>query len=719
MSTDPFDALRKEASQYLPTDKLKGLHSAYLFADKAHAGQLRASGRAYIEHPLAVAQILTEMRLDYSSVTAAILHDVIEDTIITKSRIEDQFSSEIATLVDGVTKLEKVKFQDATEHQAENFRKMVMAMVGDIRVILIKLADRLHNMRTLKALRRDKQRRIAIETLEVYAPIADRLGLRKMCLALENLGFEALYPYRYCVLDASIKSVIAEQASTVTKIRKVFEEQLQKDAITAKIEHGTRYPYRIYRQISPSRHARNLLVLMEFHICVRLVSDCYRVLGTVHQLYRPLFKYFKDYIALPKENGYQSLHTRLICPHGSIAVTIRTEYMNAVSEHGVAVRWLHNDDPDKGLEQAMEWLRGLHDLHQEADNSIEFSEHIKIDLFPREVYVFTPDGSIKALPQNATVIDFAYAIHTAVGNHCIGAKVDQKDMPLNTVLQTGQTIEVISSPQSRPRKIWLNFVMTAKARSEIRSYLKKLRDKEAIEVGEQLLKQALAHRHITLDAIPSERFKELTKQLSLDNREALLRGIGLNSHSAAVVAERLTTNLVGVPQTTKPPPTPVLIQEADGQVIQLCRCCYPVPGDPISGVLNPKLGITVHNAACQKLAMMRSSATVCVEVVWGETDTAATFMVALRIYVGNTKGTLAAVSKAIADQGVNISTAKVYSEDGINSGLDFVVEVSGREQLEKVMRRVMRSNLVSDVKRVHTGTSNNLVSRGTPHNHNP
>ncbi len=699
-----INALCREASRYLQPDKINGIHRAYQFAANAHAGQVRASGGDYIDHPLAVAQTLVEMRMDYASIAAAILHDVIEDTPLDKSHIEEQFGGEIAELVDSVTKLDKVKFQDATQRQAESFRRMVMAMVGDVRVILIKLADRLHNMHTLTALKRAKQRRIALETLEVYAPIADRLGLRKMCLALENMGFEALYPYRHRVFAAAIKRAMDEQTLAADKICDAFEQQLQHNDITAKVERCTPHPYRLYRQINPARRVRDSLNLIEFHIRVTSIGDCYRALGAVHQLYRPVFSCFKDYIALPKDNGYQSLHTRLSGTNGaSIAVAIRTENMNIVGEHGIAVRWLNNDALGEDTRiQATEWLRGLYDLHNAADDPIEFVEDIKADLFPRDIYVFTPDGDIKALPATATAVDFAYAIHTDIGNHCIGAKINRQEAPLHTALQNGQMIEIITSPQSRASAIWLNFVVSAKARAGIRGYLRKLSQKEAIEVGEQLLKQALAHRATALDHIPADRFDILSRQLALTNREALLQEIGFGKRPAAFVAERLMTNLSHeLPQHDAPPPEPVLIRGADGHVVKLGKCCYPIPGDPISGVLTPKSGIMVHTASCRELAKAMRSSMPCVEVDW-EPNLSATFQVDLRVYVGNSTGTLAAVAKTIANLGVNIDEAKVYSEDGINSGLDFVLEVSGCEQLNKVMNRILRSKLVSRIQRIHS-----------------
>ena len=698
-----INTLYQQASRYLEPEKIKGIHRAYQFGVKAHAGQRRASGEPYIHHPVAVASILVEMRMDYSTIIAAILHDVIEDTPTAKDHIVAQFGDEIANLVDGVTKLDKVSFQNAAEHQAENVRKMVMAMVGDIRVILIKLADRLHNMRTLLALRREKRRKIALETLEVYAPIANRLGLRNMRSDLEELSFRTLYPLRYRVFAQAIKHAASEQESTVNKALTAIEQRLQLNHITARIRTCTKHPYSVYRKRRTRQWTtKTLFNAIRLRINVSSVNDCYLAMGAIHGLYRPVFNDFKDYIALPKTNGYQSLHTRLISPYGTLSVQICTEDMDTIAEHGVVARWLYDDDRGQGAHtRAMEWLHGLHDLHNEANDSIEFFEHVRTDLFPHNIYVFTPNGEIKALPQNATAVDFAYSVHTDIGNRCIGAKIDGDDTTLHTPLEAGQTIEIVTAPWGRPNAAWLNFVATAKARAGIRGYLKRLRKDEAIEVGKQLLKQALANKRLTLDDIASEHFDTLSRELSLEGRDALLEEIGIGKRPAAFVVERLTSTRdpAATPHADLPR-QPVIIRGAEGQVVQLGKCCYPIPGDRIVGIVNPKRGIMIHTARCYQIANPAHISVPWVDVDW-EPDLSGTFPVDLRVYVENCTGALATVAKVIADQGVNIAEAKVSSQDGVNSGLDFVLDVTGRDQLARIMRHIHRFKSVSRVVRTH------------------
>ncbi|HKJ75926.1 MAG TPA: RelA/SpoT family protein, partial [Gammaproteobacteria bacterium] len=530
--------------QYMAPEQVAEVYRAYLFGAEAHEGQHRRSGEPFIYHPLTVARILAEMRMDHQSITAAILHDVIEDTPTAKEQVAENFGEEVAELVDGVSKLTHIEFENRREAQAENFRKMMLAMTRDLRVILVKLADRLHNMRTLGAMPAEKRRRIARETLEIYAPIAARLGMNAVRLELEDLGFAAYYPMRYRVLLEAVHRARGNRKEVVQKIGSAIEERLRQEELDCEVIGREKHLYSLYIKMRNKHLSFNeVMDVYAFRIIVDRVDTCYRVLGAVHNLYKPVPGKFKDYIAIPKANGYQSLHTVLFGPYGvPVEVQIRTRDMERVAEAGIAAHWLYktgDGQANNAQARAREWLRNLLEMQMQAGNSVEFLEHVKIDLFPDEVYVFTPSGEILELPRGATSIDFAYSVHTDVGNHCVAARIDRRLQPLNTQLVNGQTVEVITAHTARPNPAWLNFVVTGKARANIRHFLKNQRRDEAVALGRRLLDKALTGLDSSLDDLPPSRIKAVLDESGLVRLEDLLEEVGLGDRSAPLAARAL------------------------------------------------------------------------------------------------------------------------------------------------------------------------------------
>ena len=693
------------ADNYLEPDQVREIYRAYQFGAEAHEGQRRASGEPYIHHPIQVARILAEMRLDHQSIVAAILHDVIEDTDTAKAKIAKTFGKEVADLVDGVSKLTQISFESRAEAQAEYFRKMLLAMARDIRVILVKLADRLHNMRTLAALSPGKRRRIARETLEIYAPIAHRLGLNSIRLELEDLGLKALYPVRYRVLASEVKKARGHRKQVIRKIETAMKRRLRQEELSARVEGREKHLYSLYRKMrTRGLSFSEVLDVYAFRIIVDSADDCYRALGKIHSLYKPVPGKFKDYIALPKPNGYQSLHTALFGPYGApIEVQIRTDDMHAVAESGIAAHWLYKTDgsaTSTAQKRARQWLKELLDMQKQSGDSIEFLENVKVDLFPKEVYVFTPAGDIMALPRGASPVDLAYAVHTDVGNTCIAAKIDGRYAPLSTTLDTGQNVEVVTAPWGRPNANWLNFVVTGKARSNIRNYLKNLRSGEAIELGRRLLVQSLASESFALDDIPESRIAGLLEEFSLETLDELLEEIGLGKRIAPLVALRL------LPETDerkdkKSPNTakqPLYIKGSEGMVVNFGKCCHPIPGDPVVGFLSAGRGIVIHTANCKNLADFSDKPEKWVEVAW-EPNIEGDFSVEIRVEVKDQKGVLATVAAAISDVGANIENVSLDNRDGTTSALTFVVAVTGRAQLAQILRRVRGIPQVSRIGR--------------------
>lgn len=693
------------ADNYLEPDQVREIYRAYQFGAEAHEGQRRASGEPYIHHPIQVARILAEMRLDHQSIVAAILHDVIEDTDTAKAQIAKIFGKEVAELVDGVSKLTQISFESRAEAQAEYFRKMLMAMARDIRVILVKLADRLHNMRTLAALASPKRRRIARETLEIYAPIAHRLGLNNIRLELEDLGFKALYPVRHRVLAAEVKKARGHRKQVIRKIETAMKRRLRQEQLSARVEGREKHIYSLYRKMRTRRLSfSEVLDVYAFRIIVDSADDCYRALGKIHSLYKPVPGKFKDYIALPKPNGYQSLHTVLFGPYGApIEVQIRTDDMHAVAESGIAAHWLYKTGgsaTNTAQKRARQWVKELLDMQKHSGDSIEFLENVKVDLFPKEVYVFTPAGDIMALPRGASPVDLAYAVHTDVGNTCIAAKIDGRYAPLSTTLETGQNVEIVTAPWGRPNANWLNFVVTGKARSNIRNYLKNLRSGEAIELGRRLLVQALASESFALDDIPEARVASLLEEFSLDTLDDLLEDIGLGKRIAPLVALRLLPepkHRKGK-KALKTAKQPLFIRGSEGMVVNFGKCCHPIPGDPVVGFVSAGRGIVIHTANCKNLADFSDKPEKWIEVAW-EPGLDGEFPVEIRVEVKDQKGVLATVAAAIADVGANIENVSLENRDGTTSALTFVVAVTGRAQLAQIIRRVRGIPQVSRIGR--------------------
>jgi len=691
---------------YLEPDQVKEIYRAYLFGAKAHEGQQRATGEPYINHPVQVARILAEMRLDHQSIVAAILHDVIEDTGVAKAEVAEAFGDEVANLVDGVSKLTQISFESKAEAQAENYRKMLLAMARDIRVILVKLADRLHNMRTLQALPATKRRKIARETLDIYAPIANRLGLNSIRLELEDLGFRTLYPMRYRVLSNQVKRARGHRKQVVRKIEKALKRRLRQESLEATVIGREKHAYSLYRKMrSKGLSFAEVFDVYGFRINVRTVDACYRALGIVHNLYKPVPGRFKDYIALPKANGYQSLHTVLFGPFGApIEIQIRTDDMHAVAESGIAAHWLYKDGSARSTtaqERARQWLQELLELQRQAGDSLEFIENVKVDLFPKDVYVFTPAGDIMELPRGATAVDLAYAIHTDVGNTCIAVKIDGRYAPLRTQLATGQTVEVVTAPWGRPNANWLNFVVSGKARTNIRGYLKRLRGEEAIELGRRLLSQALAGESARLSEIPRERIEALLGELGLASLEALLEDIGLGRRLAPLVARRLVEGEERGAASTRARSGPLYIKGSEGMVVSFAKCCRPIPGDPVLGFVSAERGIVIHTAGCNNIGGYSDRPEKWIDVEW-QPDIEGEFPVEVRIDMANRKGTLATVAAAIAEMGANIESVTMHSRDGINSTLSLVIGVRDRVHLARIMRRVRGIGLVSRIQRARS-----------------
>lgn len=684
---------------YLGRDEVALVYRAYLFGAEAHEGQRRRSGEPYIYHPLEVARLLTTLRLDATCIIAAILHDVIEDTRYHKDEIVSQFGDEVAELVDGVSKIGQIEFENKEEEQAENFRKMLLAMARDIRVILIKLADRLHNMRTIRVLSPVRQRAIARETLDIYAPIANRLGLHSWSVELEDLCFAILYPLRYRVLQEAVRKRHGNRKALVEKARAAIVEQLRREGLSGDVSGREKNLYGIYSKMQQKRLSfEQVHDLLAFRIVTDRVDTCYRALGVIHNLYKPIPGRFKDYIAIPKTNGYQSLHTVVFGPFGVlIEVQIRTEDMHRVAENGVAAHWLYKTG-DVGMQKrALQWLQGLMEIQQQAGNPQEFLEHLKIDLFPDEVYVFTPHGDIKKLPRGATVIDFAYEVHTDIGKRCAGARVNHQLVPLRTVLRNGDHVEVITSAYSAPHPSWLNHVVSGKARLQIRSYLKNLRRDEAVTLGGRLLGQAL--QSLGIEAPVSEPDRQgLLQVLKLKSWEDLLADIGLGTRLAAVVARQLVPDGL-TPALIPPHGQGVLaIRGTEGAIVNYAKCCRPIPGDPVLGFLTAGRGITVHTEDCPNVAEYRKHPEKWIDIQW-EAGVEGVWPVALRVEVKNRRGVLAMVAAAISELDANIDTVAIDERDGQDTAMDFVIEVRNRAHLAGIIRRVRSQEAVVRINR--------------------
>lgn len=693
-----FESLNHIVKDYLPKEQIDLLKQAYVVARDAHEGQTRSSGEPYITHPVAVACILAEMRLDLETLMAALLHDVIEDTPATFQDIEQLFGTTVAGLVEGVSKLDKLNFRDKKEAQAENFRKMVMAMVKDIRVILIKLADRTHNMRTLGSLRPDKRRRIARETLEIYSPLAHRLGIHHIKTELEELGFEALYPNRYRVIKEVVKAARGNRKEMIQKILSEIEGRLTEAGISCKVSGREKHLYSIYRKMHlKEQRFHSIMDIYAFRVIVSTVDTCYRVLGQVHGLYKPRPGRVKDYIAIPKANGYQSLHTSLIGPHGvPVEVQIRTEDMDQMAEMGVAAHWAYKEHGESGTTaqvRAHRWMQSLIELQQSTGNTFEFIESVKSDLFPDEIYVFTPEGRIVELPTGATPVDFAYAVHTDIGHSCVGARVDRQPYPLSQQLTSGQTVEIITAPGARPNAAWLNFVVSSKARAKIRQLLKNLKRDDSVNLGRRLLNHALGNGRKIMD-IPQENISRELVRMKLATLDDLLAEIGLGNAMSVVVAR----NLLNEPESNTEENTTrkLPIKGADGVLITFAKCCRPVPGDPIIAHISPGKGLVIHHESCRNIRGYEKEPEKFMAVEW-DNDIDTDFIAEIKVDMFNHQGALANLTAAINDANSSIQSMNTEEKDGRVYCAFIRLTAKDRIQLANIMRKI---RIMPDVLRV-------------------
>lgn len=721
MPADSEDSrLTRCLKEYLKPEDIHLIWDAYRFADLAHHGVVRKTGEPYITHPVSVACILAELHMDTPTILAALLHDVVEDTEITSVEIGEQFGNQVAELVDGVTKLDKIEFQSASQAQAENFRKMLLAMSQDVRVILVKLADRLHNMQTIDAMKSDSRRRIARETLDIYAPIANRLGLNLIYQELEDLSFKAIYPMRYRVIAKEVKAARGNRKEVVSKILESIHTKLKNENIEAEVTGREKHLYSIYKKMEGKTNAFSQIHdIYGFRIVTKDLPACYLALGAMHGLYKPIPGKFKDYIAIPKANGYQSLHTTLFGPFGTpIEVQVRSRKMHNVADAGVAAHWLYKSS-DAELtqlqQQTHQWLQRLLEIQTESVDSLEFLEHIKIDLFPETVYVFTPKGNILSLQRGSTAVDFAYAVHTDVGNSCVAVKINHELAPLRTELRNGDHVEIITAATSKPNPAWLNYVKTGKARSHIRHYLKTLQSEESAQLGERMLNQALRAMHFEPNLIKEKQWEKLIRDYAVKSKKDILTDIGLGKRLNVIVAHQLMTTdesrarvveegrigkffnkIFG--KTIKKSLDTITIRGSEGMAVQYAACCRPIPGDPILGYINKDKGLIIHTHDCPSIRKFRLDPDKWLDVDW-DSDQKHLFKVNLRLVVENKPGMLAMIAAAIADAGSNIDNVGMEESDASTySNINFTVQVRDRVHLAELMRRIRK---IPDVVRIN------------------
>jgi GTP pyrophosphokinase len=691
--------LFSETSQYLKPEDIAQLKNAYSFGQGAHSGQFRKSGEPYISHPVAVARILGTLHLDAPTLTAALLHDVVEDTDISKAEISERFGEPVAELVDGVSKLAKIEFQTQEEAQAENFRKMLLAMARDVRVILIKLADRLHNMRTLEAMLPEKQRSIARETLEIYAPIAHRLGLNNIYQELQELGFRYSYPLRYKVLVKATKAARGNRREVVGKILEAITLKLKETGLNAEVTGREKHLYSIYmKMVEKHLSFSEVLDIYGFRVIVKDIPSCYVALGMLHSLYKPIPGKFKDYIAIPKANGYQSLHSTLLGPFGiPIEIQIRTAEMHRIAENGVASHWLYKssdaDFNDLHLKTS-QWLQSLLETLSGSTDSLEFLEHLKIDLFPGDVFVFTPQGKILTLPRGSTAVDFAYAVHSDVGNCCVAAKINGENAPLRTKLKSGDRVEIVTAPYAKPNPAWLSYVATGRARSHIRHFLKTIQYDESVKLGERMLNQALLSFNMNPDTITESQWEKLVRDSGVKSKEELLAEMALGKQLPAVVAKRLASpESIASEQTAGP----ITILGTEGITVQFARCCRPIPGDAIVGVIKKDSGLIIHTHDCANVTSSHKSSENYLDVTWGK-DISRTFEAGIKVTTANKQGVLARVAAEIAKADSNIDDIAMESEDDYMH-MRFILQINNRHHLAQVMRSLRRLKEVAKISR--------------------
>jgi len=701
-----IDALCTRLSNYLSPEQVAQVHRAYLFSEQAHIGQFRRNGDPYVTHPLAVAHILCDMHMDHHSLMAAMLHDVIEDTGVSKDALAKEFGDEVTALVDGVTKLTQVHFNSKAEAQAENFRKMILAMTHDVRVIVVKLADRLHNMRTLDVLTVEKRKRVARETLDIYAPIAMRLGMNDIRIEYEELGFHAIWPMRAERIEHAVMAARGHRREMVISLEVAISERLAREGIQARVEGREKHLFSIYQKMREKRRSfSEIMDVYGFRVIVESVDSCYRSLGMMHNLYKPIPGKFKDYIAIPKTNGYQSLHTVLKGPRGvPIEVQIRSEAMDAMASNGIAAHWLYKSDSFTNTSQtrAREWMKSLQELQKNAGDSLEFIESVKIDLFPDEVYLFTPKGRIMTLPRGATPVDFAYAVHSDIGDTCVAARIDNRLAPLSLPLTTGQTVEIIAAPGARPNPSWLDFVITSKARAKIRHYLKDQQSDESRDLGLRLLEKSLSGLGKKYAELPADAIANLLKELAMDSADTLLENIGMGNQVPQIIARRLVPDVDVVTSTTlkRTAHNGIAIRGTEGLVVSYARCCRPLPGDDIMGHLSAGRGVVIHRHKCRNMAAeMRSNPDKCVPLRWAE-KVDREFICQLRIALVNRRGMLAEIAREATESEASIDNVQIEEKGSHHGVMQLGLVVRDRIHLARVIKRIRVLPGVDKVTRV-------------------
>ena len=707
-------ALTLRLKQYLKTPDIDQIWQGYHYAYQAHDGVVRKTGEPYIIHPVSVACILADLHMDVPTILAALLHDVVEDTDLTTHDIKEKFGPQVAELVDGVTKLDKIEFQSASEAQAENFRKMLLAMSQDVRVILVKLADRLHNMQTLEAMKPEKQKLIAKETLDIYAPIANRLGLNSIYQSLEDLSFQYLHPMRFNAISKAIMAARGNRKEVVSKILESIKHQLTTMSIDAEVSGREKHSYSIYKKMmSKATPFSQVYDIYGFRVVVKDLPSCYYALGALHALYKPISTKFKDYIAVPKANGYQSLHTTLLGPFGTpIEVQIRSSSMHNIADAGVAAHWLYKSS-DAQLtalqQQTHQWLQRLLEIQAESGDSLDFLEHLKVDLFPDEVYVFTPKGKILALPKGATAVDFAYAVHSGVGNSCVAVRINQELAPLRTELHNGDHVEIITGSLAKPNPAWLNYVITGRARSHIRHFLKSQQSTESGHLGERMLNQALRALHVEPSSVTDAHWHKLMRDYGVKDKAEILSDIGLGKRQNVMVAHQLlamTEEHVENAKVAKSLDT-ITIRGTEGMAVQFAKCCRPIPGDPILGFINKDKGLVIHTHDCPSVRKFKLDPDKWLDVEW-EPDSQRLFKTNLILSVANQPGMLAKIASGIADAGSNIDNVSVEEADGsAYANLYFTVQVRDRVHLAELMRGLRKIPDVVRINRAKVNVANN------------
>ncbi len=702
LETPSFSSLLERLRTRFSTEQLSLIQRAYALARDAHDGQTRKSGEPYITHPIAVAGIVFDMRLDHRSVMAALLHDVLEDTYVQRHTLVTAFGEEVASIVDGLSKLHQLDYRSKEEAQAESFRKMLLAMVRDLRVILIKLADRLHNMRTIESMPRAKQRRIGRETLEVYSRIADRLGMYSIKNELEDLGFQACFPMRSRVLAETVGLAHRNRDQLVDRMEKRILSRLSERGIEARALGREKHLYSLYRKmLTKQLPFQRVFDMFAMRVIVSDAETCYRVLGIVHELYSPIFRRFKDYIAVPKDNGYRSLHT--VVNYGAdgipVEVQIRSEEMDAFAESGIAAHWAYSaGEVGSDTPNARFWLDKVADMQQSTEDTREFVESVKVDLYPGEIYLFTPKGRIIQLPRDATPVDFAYAVHSQIGDSCVAAKVDRRLSSLSVPLQSGQTVEIITGKSGAPSPMWLNFVVTAKARTAIRQHLRNLDRSKAVEFGERLLRRALERYEETPESVSDQAMKSLLAEFRYSSVEELYRVMGFGNHLPGQVAAKLAERDDAVSDRPLRESAPVTIQGREGSVLSLAHCCCPIPGDYVLGFITAGKGVTVHRTSCHNVRRYRRRPKESVSVVWAP-DIEDSFETVVIVHLMNQPGALARVTSTMSLMNVNIENLDFNNRGGDNINMRFVLSVTGRQHLARIIRRLRNLTVVRSVRR--------------------